>query len=93
MFPIAIVKFLGAIAGNEDDRNSHLILLPSVRFALIRRYNSLHFLGRATTTQKPGFSDNLSVSSKNLAKNPVSRPPTASQKPGFSDNLALSSTN
>jgi len=33
--------------------------------------------------QKPGFSDNLSVSSKNFAKNPVSRPRNGESETGF----------
>jgi len=33
--------------------------------------------------QKPGFFHNLAVSSKNLAKNPVSRPPNGESETGF----------
>jgi hypothetical protein len=46
------------------------------------------FLGPSTlrtATQKPGFLPNLSALTKNLGKNPVSRPLplSATQKPGF----------
>jgi hypothetical protein len=53
------------------------------------------FLGPSTlrtATQKPGFLPNLSALTKNLGKNPVSRPLplSATQKPGFLPNLWLS---